>query len=145
MKTGSLGFLEEGNCLTDEQNEIIEKVVIIFTIKSFELAKKYTDECNRNCVTDKDLLIALKYMAMTFFQTVDLENEIIKLDEESTDESSDESEQDEENNDEYTEGTTEFCIDIHNKIKEWDQWNPVDLAERILYDSVNNTKKKFDM
>lgn len=144
MKTGSLGFLEECGCLTDEQNEIIEKVIIIFTIKSFELAKRYIDECNRNCVTDKDLLIALKYMAMTFFQTIDLESEILKLDEES-EESTEESEQEEESDEEYTEGTTDFCINIHNRIKDWDQWNPEDLAERILYDSVNNTKKKFDM
>jgi hypothetical protein len=106
---------------------------------SIVLAGYYTKQCNRDTVTAHDLNYAMKFVAMNH-----VGKNIGSLfphiyDSSDSDEEEDEDDDDEEEFIRY-EGDDQICLDINNAYDKWEEWEPTNIAERMLKNAIDNRK-----
>ena len=166
MKTG-IGNGDEPD-LTNFMRLVVS-LMKVFMKHAVLSSERYVKICNRKTITEKDIVLALKYEAHEFFSKDFDADFFVELQEENnhsylTDEEEDEGEEDEgeengeeenegeengeESEDNYDEKTlSSEDISFRNKVlqyaQEWDAWNPDDPVIELIKKSINKTSENI--
>ena len=78
LKTGRNPCMDSTLLELDFDERLITIIALLLE-KAMDTASKYTDHSNRNTVTDKDVMIALKYEAHEFFERDELDADFQRM------------------------------------------------------------------
>lgn len=158
MKTGS--SLQSTTGVSKKEQIQILSLIMTFMEYSLRNALVYSQQCNRNGVTERDIEYGMKYEVFKFLERDNTEisqkaeeylNDIVNC---SDSDSDDESESDFDMNllspDEinpftrYTDTKSDLCININKAYDNWHNWIPETPFEVCLRDSINKTFSELD-
>lgn len=151
MKSGQSTIVEK-QTLSDKELENIENMLSLFTSNAFLNAAKYVECCERNGITNEDILYGLRYEIFEFLERSDIRENLAEIEEELKMEHSSEDEldmeeyivPDEELNsferikkDKINEDNKKFVNKIHKYYDTWNSWEPKNPIEHILKNAID--------
>ena len=158
MKTGFDNTSSENDPLLLFKIKVMMKTLLEQAVIT---GTKYAKEAGRSNLSSTDMIYALQYQGHHFAETQDLEERVEywtrhneEEDDAETDDDTEESDEDSDDdtneketvddNECFTRATeSSFAIEVNRINDSWDSWNPTDLTQLMIKNSIDKVKKQF--